>query len=96
MFRDDCADNPEVIPCWHFPIARNVDADGDWGTAADWNPVRLPGTSDDVGIHTADFHTVTYSTGTTNVHSLKVGNDAFVFVSGGSLNLAAVSSSATR
>ena len=42
----------------------DVDASGDWGTAADWSLNRLPKSTDDVGIDTTDRHTVTHSTGT--------------------------------
>ncbi len=60
----------------------NVDADGDWGTAANWDLGRLPDNRDNAVIDTADPHTVTYSAGTTRVKTITVGNDAFV-VSGG-------------
>lgn len=64
----------------------NVDADGNWSTSADWNPHRLPNSTDDVAIDTAHLHTVTHAMGTHTVHSLAVGNDDFV-VSGGYLRV---------
>jgi hypothetical protein len=69
----------------------NVDADGDWGTSADWSLGRLPTSADDVAIDTTDLHTVTHSAGTDTVHTLTVGNDDFT-VSGGSLTIASTSS----
>ncbi|MBA3810815.1 MAG: hypothetical protein H0X27_04050 [Caulobacteraceae bacterium] len=68
-----------------------VDASGDWATTADWRPHRLPNSTDDVAIDTADVHVVTHSVGTSTVHSLTVGNDIFV-VSGGSLTVNSTSS----
>ncbi|MGI9168926.1 MAG: hypothetical protein ACR2FH_01950 [Caulobacteraceae bacterium] len=69
-------------------IRWNVDADGDWASAADWDLGRIPLFGDDVAIDTADFHTVTHGSGDDNVHTLTVGNDDFV-VSGGSLRVRA-------
>jgi hypothetical protein len=66
----------------------NKDIDGNWATPADWSTGALPVSTDDVTISTADFHTVTYSTGAYSIHSLTVGGDAFV-VSGGTLTIAA-------
>ncbi len=65
-------------------ITWNLNADGNWATKADWTPQRLPNSTDDVSIDTADLHTVTHSTGVDTVNTLTVGNDDFV-VSGGSL-----------
>jgi len=72
-----------------------VNADGTWTTAADWNPARVPITSDDVSINTADFHTITHSSGNEGVNSLTVGNDNFV-VSGGVLTIATTASFANQ
>ena len=69
-------------------IIWNVDADGDWSTTSNWSPAQLPSATDDVGIDTTDFHTVTYSAGASTVHSLTVGNDAFA-ITGGSLDISA-------
>ncbi len=63
-------------------ITWKKDADGDWGTASNWNPARLPDADDSVRINTADFHTITYSGDTATVGSLSVGNDAFSITSG--------------
>lgn len=67
-------------------IRWNIDADGDWATSADWDLNRLPNAADDAVINTAHRHTVTHGAGTDTVHTLIVGNDAFV-VSGGSLTV---------
>ncbi len=67
-------------------IRWNVDADGDWGTAANWDPGRIPGATDDVVINTEDIHSVTHAAGTDEVMSLTVGNDFFDLV-GGSLSI---------
>jgi hypothetical protein len=75
-------------------ITWNLDANGDWATAADWTPHRLPNSTDDVAINTAHLHAVTHSTGTHTVNSLTVGNDIFI-VSGGSLTVNSTSSFAT-
>jgi len=72
-------------------IAWKPNADGDWGVAANWKPQRLPNATDDVKINTADFHTITYSGGTTTVSSLTVGNDA-ISLTGGMLTLSNASS----
>ncbi|MBA3812629.1 MAG: hypothetical protein H0X27_13500 [Caulobacteraceae bacterium] len=63
-------------------IRWNVDADGDWATATDWDLGRLPDNRDNAVIDTADPHTVTFSTGTAKVKTITVGADTFV-VSGG-------------
>ncbi len=68
-----------------------VDASGDWATTADWSPHRLPNSTDDVAIDTANLRVVTHSTGKGTVNSLTVGNDIFV-VSGGSLTVNSTSS----
>ncbi|MGI9168891.1 MAG: hypothetical protein ACR2FH_01770, partial [Caulobacteraceae bacterium] len=68
----------------------DVDASGDWGTAADWNLGRLPNSTDDVSINTAHRHTVTHSIGTSTVNTLAVGNDYFK-VTGGSLTILSTS-----
>lgn len=72
-------------------ISWNVNADGDWATAADWSSGQLPNDADDVTIDTADLHTVTHGAGTDFVHTLIVGNDDFT-VSGGSLTINSTSS----
>ena len=69
----------------------NVDADGDWATAADWSLGRLPGAADNVSINTTHLHTVTHSSGTDTAHTLAVGRDKFA-VSGGSLTITSTSS----
>jgi Peptidase M10 serralysin C terminal len=65
-----------------YLIVWNTDADGDWGDPANWSPAQLPGPSDTVDIGTADFHTITYSAGTTTVETLTVGNDDFDLTGG--------------
>lgn len=67
-------------------ISWNVNADGDWATAADWSSGQLPNDADDVTIDTAGLHTVTHGAGTDLVRTLMVGNDDFT-VSGGSLTI---------
>ena len=64
----------------------SIDSDGDWSTIADWYPARLPNSSDAVGVDTMHFHTVTYSSGTTTIASLVIGNDD-VAVQGGTLQV---------
>ena len=60
---------------------------GDWATAANWSTGVLPGLNDDVSIPSGV--TVTHSSGTDSVHSLR-GQGSLV-LSGGSLSLAATS-----
>lgn len=72
-------------------IRWNVDANGDWADAADWDLGRLPASGDDVEIDTADPHTINHRTGTDTIHTLAVGNDHFV-VSGGSLKITSTAS----
>jgi len=72
-------------------ISWNVDASGNWSSIADWNPARLPGSTDDVLINTQHFNAITYdgsTVGSTTIHSLTVENDGFL-LSGGSLTVAA-------
>jgi len=65
----------------------SVDADGDWGDAADWSLHALPNSSDAIVINTANLHTVTFSGGDTAiVYSLTVGQDYFA-ITGGSLSV---------
>lgn len=45
-----------------------VDASGDWATTADWSPHRLPNSTDDVAIDTANVRVVTHSTGKDSVN----------------------------
>jgi hypothetical protein len=68
------------------PTITWADGDGDWGVPSNWNPNRLPGPSDVVGINTASLHTVTFSNGTSTVRELDVGNDNFT-LSGGTLTV---------
>ncbi len=72
-------------------VSWNVDADGDWSTAANWSTKAVPTSASDVTINTVDLHTVTISGGANAVHSLTVGNDHFV-MSGGSLEVLATAS----
>ncbi len=67
------------------------DQGGDWATTFNWSPHRLPNSTDDVAIDTANVRVVTHSIGTSTVHSLTVGNDFFT-VSGGSLRINSTSS----
>jgi hypothetical protein len=71
---------PAVIT-WNSPLS------GDWAVAGNWDLNRLPTVLDDVVIGAGV--TVTYSTGTDQVHSL-TSSSAFV-VSGGTLTLASAS-----
>ncbi|MDR3528538.1 MAG: hypothetical protein P4L57_14805, partial [Rhizomicrobium sp.] len=67
------------------------DADGDWGTTADWSPAQQPDASDDVTIDTTHHHTVSFTSGdTVTIHSLTVGNDDFTMARG-QLTLSAAS-----
>lgn len=69
----------------------NVDADGAWSTAADWNLSRLPNSVDDVAINTVHLHTVTHGSGSDSIHTLTVGNDNLT-VSGGALRVVSTAS----
>ena len=64
----------------------NVDADGDWSTAADWSTGKLPTSNNTVTISTTDVHTITHSTGSDTIDKLTVGQD-FFDLSGGSLDI---------
>ena len=67
-----------------------VNADGDYGTASNWDadPERVPNTSDDAAIDTASHRIVTHGSGAHTVHSLTVGNDTFA-QTGGTLTITA-------
>jgi autotransporter-associated beta strand protein len=63
---------------------------GNWATAGNWSSGRLPGPADDVVIRSLSAGaTITYSSGSTAVHSLTVSsnNPVTLAVSGGSLEL---------
>ncbi|MBA3812484.1 MAG: hypothetical protein H0X27_12730 [Caulobacteraceae bacterium] len=72
-------------------VTWNVDANGDWASAADWDLGRLPAAGDDVVVDTADPHTINHRTGADTVSTLTVGDDHFL-VSGGSLTIASAAS----
>lgn len=72
-------------------ISWGVNTDGNWATSADWTPRRLPNSTDNVLINTANLHTITHSKGADTVNSLTVGNDNLV-ISGGSLTINSTSS----
>ena len=73
--------------------AWGVDADGDWGAAADWSPSGPPSRGAAVAINTSHLHTVTYSSGdgSASVNSLDVGNDVFQ-LTGGALTITSAGS----
>ncbi len=62
----------------------NVNADGDWATAADWSLGTIPDSNNNVTINTASIHTITHNSGNDTVNNLNVGNDHFI-MNGGSL-----------
>lgn len=72
-------------------VTWKIDADGNWGTAADWTG-GLPDSASDVVIDTAHIHTITFDgtgyppSGSATIHSLKVTGDEFV-ASAGALNI---------
>jgi RHS repeat-associated protein len=72
---------------WSNPLG------GDWNVASNWSAGRLPGATDDVVINTAVSGPITYSTGTSTIHSL-ADTTASLIISGGSLSLTATSSDA--
>ncbi|MBA3810095.1 MAG: hypothetical protein H0X27_00310 [Caulobacteraceae bacterium] len=75
-----------------FPtITWRLDADGTWGVANNWKPLRVPNFSDDVSINTVHLHTITHGAGADRARTLTVGNDNFV-VSGGFLSISSTSS----
>jgi hypothetical protein len=78
------ADTPQIAPT----ISWDVNADGNWGTTVNWSGDRLPGSGDDVQISTRNPRTVTFSTGSSTIHSLTVGDDTFA-MSGGALTITA-------
>jgi Ca2+-binding RTX toxin-like protein len=74
-----------------MPVTKNtwnINADGDWSTAADWSLATVPDSNNDVVINTTSIHTITHNGGNDTVNSLTVGNDHFV-MNGGSLALVA-------
>src|SRR6185436_11700297 len=76
-----------AVPC---TISWNVDADGAWTNAANWNLGRVPGPGDDVCIdRPAGSFTVTLSSGAFSINSLHSA-ESFV-LSGGTLSLGAAS-----
>jgi hypothetical protein len=66
-------------------------AGGAWNVASNWSTGALPGSADDAVINIAVSGPITYSTGTSTIHSLTDTTAALV-LSGGSLSLAAGSS----
>jgi hypothetical protein len=61
-------------------------ANGNWGTAADWSTGVLPGAADTATLASTAAHTVTYSTGTDTVTSIVATTDRLA-VTGGSLSV---------
>jgi hypothetical protein len=66
----------------------NNAAGGDWNIASNWNPVRLPMSSDDVCINLAGSYTVTHPTGNHSINSLTSIADVTFNLSGGQLTVA--------
>ncbi len=62
----------------------NIDASGDWSTAADWSTGTVPGSANYAVIATAAPQTITHDTGDDTVYRLTVGSDQFT-LAGGSL-----------
>ena len=62
----------------------NVDASGNWSTAADWSTGTVPASGNYAVIATADPQTITHDSGADTVYRLSVGADQFT-LSGGSL-----------
>ena len=75
-----------VLPQAAPTIYWDVNASGNWSTTTDWSLNRLPDSSDNVLISTRNSQTITFSSGTSTIHSLAVGDDSFV-MSGGSLTI---------
>ncbi len=73
-------------------ISWALDGDGNWSNADDWSLARLPNSTDDVAINTPHLHTVTFSTGSATIHSLTVGANSRLLMSGGLLRWAFTSS----
>jgi hypothetical protein len=76
-------------------ITWNIDADGDWSTAADWSTGELPAASDDVSIDTEHLDTISFSKVTATIKSLVVGNDD-LSISSGALTITDLASFANQ
>ena len=59
---------------------------GNWATASNWSTGLVPGSTSDVSIETSSPQTITYSTGSTSILSLYIGNDTLA-LTGGSLSV---------
>jgi hypothetical protein len=67
-------------------ISWKYNTDGVWSNAANWSGGVLPGAADDVTLATLSAHTVTYSSGSTQIHSLTATTDS-LNISAGSLGI---------
>jgi hypothetical protein len=78
------------LPALGVPVNWVPNADGNWSTAANWNP-GPPGPSDDVTIDVggAIVRTITHSTNTDTIQSLMSNEN--LFLSGGTLSIAQAS-----
>ena len=65
-------------------VTWNVNADGDWDTAADWSTGIVPDSNNNVVINTTSIHTITHNGGSDTIGNLNVGNDHFI-LNGGTL-----------
>ena len=59
---------------------------GNWSTASNWSSGTVPGPGDDVTINTSSSLTITYSSGTSSIHSLYC-NTGTLAITGGSLSV---------
>ncbi len=69
--------------------------DLNWGTAANWSPVGVPASTDDVTISVAVTGTINISSASDAVRSLNDTTAALSIASGGTLSLAAVAATST-
>jgi fibronectin-binding autotransporter adhesin len=72
-------------------ISWKYNTDGVWSNAANWSSGVLPGAADDVTLATLSAHTITYSSGSTQIHSLTATTDS-LNISGGTLGILASAS----
>ncbi len=67
-------------------ISWKYNTDGVWSNAANWSGGVVPGATDDVTLATLSPHTITYASGSTQIHSLTATTDS-LNISGGTLGI---------
>ena len=76
-------------------ISWKYNTDGVWSNAANWSGGVVPGATDDVTLATLSAHTITYASGSTQIHSLTATTDS-LNITGGTLGILATASFAKQ